>query len=281
MSRLLVVFTCVLLLLQQQQQQQAAAFRIGPLGDARVPELQQRLGPAAAVPSASLQQQQQHVAVVPQAASTSSSSSSTAAAAAAGSEELLNGPLPVDLRGKTAFVAGKKETTHPCCSICCIDYLLLLVPLLLLLLPIPLLLLLPIPLLLLLPLLSLSGVADSNGYGWAICKLLRAAGARVLVGTWPPVYSIFKKGIEGNRFQEDSSYAQEPAAAAAAAEAAAKMVDMQFARVYPLDAVFDAPEDVPPEVCPSSLSLSPFLCVSFRISSCHSPLSPLLSLLCC
>lgn len=111
----------------------------------------------------------------------------------------LSGPLPVDLRGKTAFVAG---------------------------------------------------VADSNGYGWAISKLLRAAGARVLVGTWPPVYSIFKKGIEGNRFVEDSSYTQEPAAAAAAtaADTAAKLVDMKFAKVYPLDAVFDGPGDVPPEV---------------------------------
>ncbi|KAL8453028.1 hypothetical protein Emed_001084 [Eimeria media] len=175
----------LLLLLLLQQQQQTAAFRVGPHPSTRGPELQQQV-PQLLRPSASPQQQQQQqlsAAVVPQAASSSSSSSnnsSTAAAAATGTgtEPLLNGPLPVDLRGKTAFVAG---------------------------------------------------VADSNGYGWAICKLLRAAGARVLVGTWPPVLSIFQKGLETKRFEPDSSYAQEPTSAAAA-EIAEKMVDMQFAK---------------------------------------------------
>ncbi|KAL8424899.1 hypothetical protein Efla_002849 [Eimeria flavescens] len=209
MSRLLLPPSCVFLLLLLLLLQQAAAFRVGPSPEAnglgvQQQQLPQLLRPTAAAASPQQQQQQQHAVMVPHAQSVSSSSkssSSTAAAAAAttGSEALLNGPLPVDLRGKTAFVAG---------------------------------------------------VADSNGYGWAICKLLRAAGARVLVGTWPPVYSIFQKGIESNRFQADSSYAAEPAAAAdaAAAATAEKMVDMQFAKVYPLDAVFDAAEDVPAEV---------------------------------
>lgn len=40
-----------------------------------------------------------------------------------------------------------------------------------------------------------AGVADSSGYGWAICKALAEAGATVTVGTWPPVLGIFEKSL--------------------------------------------------------------------------------------
>ena len=40
----------------------------------------------------------------------------------------------------------------------------------------------------------IGGVADSNGYGWAIAKALAEAGATIAVGTWPPVLGIFKVG---------------------------------------------------------------------------------------
>lgn len=33
----------------------------------------------------------------------------------------------------------------------------------------------------------IAGVADDNGYGWAIAKALAAAGAEILLGTWVPV----------------------------------------------------------------------------------------------
>lgn len=33
----------------------------------------------------------------------------------------------------------------------------------------------------------IAGVADDNGYGWAIAKSLAEAGAEILVGTWVPV----------------------------------------------------------------------------------------------
>lgn len=33
----------------------------------------------------------------------------------------------------------------------------------------------------------IAGIADDNGYGWAIAKALAAAGAEILVGTWVPV----------------------------------------------------------------------------------------------
>ena len=37
----------------------------------------------------------------------------------------------------------------------------------------------------------IAGVADDQGYGWAIAKALAAAGAEILVGTWVPVCSPF------------------------------------------------------------------------------------------
>ena len=40
-----------------------------------------------------------------------------------------------------------------------------------------------------------AGVADSSGYGWAICKALAEAGATITVGTWPPVLGIFEKSL--------------------------------------------------------------------------------------
>ena len=48
-----------------------------------------------------------------------------------------------------------------------------------------------------------AGVADSSGYGWAICKALAEAGATVTVGTWPPVLGIFQKSLEKGSFDED------------------------------------------------------------------------------
>lgn len=33
----------------------------------------------------------------------------------------------------------------------------------------------------------IAGIADDNGYGWAIAKSLAAAGAEILIGTWVPV----------------------------------------------------------------------------------------------
>ena len=41
-----------------------------------------------------------------------------------------------------------------------------------------------------------AGVADSSGYGWAICKALAEAGATITVGTWPPVLGIFEKSLK-------------------------------------------------------------------------------------
>ena len=80
----------------------------------------------------------------------------------------------------------------------------------------------------------IAGVADSTGYGWAIAKALANAGATIIVGTWPPVLKIFQMGLKKGNFDDDSVL-----------EDGSKMV---IEKVYPLDAVFDTPEDIPEEI---------------------------------
>jgi len=80
----------------------------------------------------------------------------------------------------------------------------------------------------------IAGVADSSGYGWAIARALADAGATVIVGTWPPVLKIFQMGLRKGQFDEDSTLSDGS--------------KMEIAKVYPLDAVFDSPEDVPDEI---------------------------------
>uniref|UniRef100_A0A7S2UUD7 Enoyl-[acyl-carrier-protein] reductase (NADH) n=1 Tax=Fibrocapsa japonica TaxID=94617 RepID=A0A7S2UUD7_9STRA len=79
-----------------------------------------------------------------------------------------------------------------------------------------------------------AGVADSGGYGWAMCKALAEAGATVTVGTWPPALNIFSKQLERGSFDEDSILADGS--------------KMKIDKIYPLDAVYDTPEGVPEDV---------------------------------
>ncbi len=77
-----------------------------------------------------------------------------------------------------------------------------------------------------------AGVGDDKGYGWAIVKALVQAGASVRVGTWPPVLNIFRKSIERGKFDLTLPGGGE----------------IEFEKVHPMDAVFDTPDDVPPEI---------------------------------
>ncbi|XP_057768779.1 enoyl-[acyl-carrier-protein] reductase [NADH] 1, chloroplastic-like [Salvia miltiorrhiza] len=104
------------------------------------------------------------------------------AMAAGGDKQSLPG-LPIDLRGKRAFIAG---------------------------------------------------IADDNGYGWAIAKSLAAAGAEILVGTWVPALNIFETSLRRGKFDESRVLPDGSL--------------MEIAKVYPLDAVFDSPEDVPEDI---------------------------------
>ncbi|KAG0463607.1 hypothetical protein HPP92_019676 [Vanilla planifolia] len=80
----------------------------------------------------------------------------------------------------------------------------------------------------------IAGVADDNGYGWAIAKALAAAGAQILVGTWVPALNIFETSLKRGKFDESR-----------------RLPDgslMEIVKVYPLDAVYDSIEDVPEDV---------------------------------
>jgi len=79
-----------------------------------------------------------------------------------------------------------------------------------------------------------AGVADDNGYGFAIAKALCEAGAEVIVGTWTPVLKIFTTSWKNGKFDESR-----------------KLSDgtlMEIAKVYPLDAAFDHSQHVPEEI---------------------------------
>ena len=67
-----------------------------------------------------------------------------------------------------------------------------------------------------------AGVADAAGYGWAVARQLAEAGATVAVGTWPPAMPLLQRAMrKGAPFAID--------------------------KVYPLDAVFSAPDEVSEE----------------------------------
>jgi enoyl-[acyl-carrier protein] reductase I len=77
-----------------------------------------------------------------------------------------------------------------------------------------------------------AGVADDKGYGWAIVRALAEAGASVCVGTWPPTMRIFTKSLERGKLDLSLPSGGE----------------IEFERLYPLDALYDEPEDVPEDV---------------------------------
>ena len=79
-----------------------------------------------------------------------------------------------------------------------------------------------------------AGVGDDQGYGWAIAKSLSEAGAKVIVGTWPPILRIFEMSWEQGKFDESR-----------------KLSDgslFNIEKVYAFDAAFDKPEEIPQEI---------------------------------
>ncbi|KAJ4979236.1 hypothetical protein NE237_010016 [Protea cynaroides] len=80
----------------------------------------------------------------------------------------------------------------------------------------------------------IAGVADDNGYGWAIAKSLAAAGAEILVGTWVPALNIFETSLRRGKFDESRMLPDGSM--------------MEITKVYPLDAVYDSPEDIPEDI---------------------------------
>jgi enoyl-[acyl-carrier protein] reductase I len=79
-----------------------------------------------------------------------------------------------------------------------------------------------------------AGVADDGGFGWAIAKALVEAGASVSVATWPPALGIFKTMLERGKFDE-SMHLEDGG-------------QLAFAKIYALDAEYDALADAPEEL---------------------------------
>ncbi len=79
-----------------------------------------------------------------------------------------------------------------------------------------------------------AGVADDGGFGFAIAKALREAGASVCVGTWPPALGIFQTLLRRGKM-----------------DAGRKLSDgslLEFEKIYALDAAYDVLTDAPDDV---------------------------------
>jgi enoyl-[acyl-carrier protein] reductase I len=79
-----------------------------------------------------------------------------------------------------------------------------------------------------------AGVSDDGGFGFAIAKALAEAGASICVGSWPPALGIFTKLLERGKMDESMRLAGGR--------------KLEFERIYPLDAAYDALADAPPQV---------------------------------
>lgn len=78
------------------------------------------------------------------------------------------------------------------------------------------------------------GVSDDKGFGWAIAKALAEAGADLLIGSWVPTAKLFLSGWDLGKFDASRTLRDGTL--------------MHFSRLYPIDARFDTPEDVPEEI---------------------------------
>ena len=79
-----------------------------------------------------------------------------------------------------------------------------------------------------------AGVADDNGFGFAISKALAEAGATVCTATWPPALNIFRTLLERGKLDD--------------ARRLSNGSLLQFERIYALDAAFDTMSDVPADI---------------------------------
>ncbi len=77
-----------------------------------------------------------------------------------------------------------------------------------------------------------AGVADDQGYGWAIVRALAAAGASICVGTWPPALRIFTRSLERGKLDRSLPGGGE----------------LELERIIPFDAAYDTPDQVPDDV---------------------------------
>lgn len=80
----------------------------------------------------------------------------------------------------------------------------------------------------------IAGIGDDQGYGWAIAKALAECGCELLIGTWTPIVKIFTTSWNAGKFD--------------ASRQLANGKQMEYVKLYSMDAAFDAPQDVPQEI---------------------------------
>merc|ERR1719163_1147269 len=79
----------------------------------------------------------------------------------------------------------------------------------------------------------IAGIGDDQGYGWAIAKALAEDGCEIIIGTWAPIVNIFTMSWKKGSFDESRTLSD------------GTMMD--YLKLYPIDAAFCTPDDVPEE----------------------------------
>lgn len=80
----------------------------------------------------------------------------------------------------------------------------------------------------------IAGVADDQGFGWQIAKAMAESGADIALGVWVPALKIFETSLNRGKFDESRTLSDGSL--------------MEFSHIYPMDAVFDTPQDVPQDI---------------------------------
>ena len=81
-------------------------------------------------------------------------------------------------------------------------------------------------------LVLVAGVSDDQGFGWAIAKAFRQAGAKVVLACWPPALGIFEKMVERGKLDRSLANGE----------------NFEWEKMYALDVNYDSMEDVPEEI---------------------------------
>ncbi|MCC6928152.1 MAG: enoyl-[acyl-carrier-protein] reductase [Gemmatimonadaceae bacterium] len=79
-----------------------------------------------------------------------------------------------------------------------------------------------------------AGVADDNGFGFAIAKAMAEAGAEIVVATWPPALNIFRNLLDRGKIDDSRRLSNGEL--------------LQFKQIYPLDAAYDTLDDAPDDI---------------------------------